>query len=80
MFRAPCASNKAIFYFRNFSINDWLTTQKQSLIGKYREVIRKKVIDQAQVEIALAGKHVADYTPEQLEIIVKDQVDKIIQK
>jgi hypothetical protein len=32
------------------------------------------------VDIALAGKHVTDYTPEQLEIIVKDQVDKIIQK
>lgn len=58
----------------------WLTTQKQSVIGKYRSVIREKAIDQAKVEIALAGKNVADYTPEQLEIIVKDQEDKIIQK
>lgn len=32
------------------------------------------------MEIALAGKNVTDYSADQLEIIVKDQEDKIIQK
>lgn len=61
-------------------MKQWLTDKKQSVLGKYRSVIREKAIDQAKVEIALAGKEVSDYTAEQLEIIVKDQEDKIIQK
>ena len=58
----------------------WLTERKQGVIEKYRSVIREKAIDQAKVEIALAGKEVTDYNAEQLEIIVKDQEDKIIKK
>ena len=58
----------------------WLTDKKQSVLDKYRSVIREKAIDQAKVEIALAGKEVTDYSAEQLEIIVKDQEDKIVQK
>jgi len=61
-------------------MKQWLTDKKQRVLGKYRSVIREKAIDQAKVEIALAGKEVTDYTAEQLEIIVKDQEDKIIQK
>ena len=51
----------------------WLTTRKEGIVDKYRAVIREK-------EIALAGKAVTDYNAEQLEIIVKDQEDKIVQK
>ena len=58
----------------------WLTEKKQGVIDKYRSVIREKAIDQAKVEIALAGKEITDYNAEQLEIIVKDQEDKILQK
>lgn len=58
----------------------WLTEKKQGVIDKYRSVIREKAIDQAKVEIALAGKEIIDYNAEQLEIIVKDQEDKILQK
>jgi hypothetical protein len=58
----------------------WLTTRKEGIVDKYRAVIREKAIDQAKVEIALAGKAVTDYNAEQLEIIVKDQEDKIVQK
>ena len=58
----------------------WLTTRKEGVVDKYRAVIREKAIDQAKVEIALAGKAVTDYNAEQLEIIVKDQEDKIVQK
>ena len=61
-------------------MKQWLTDKKQRVLGKYRSVIREKAIDQAKVEIALAGKEVTDYTAEQLEIIVKDQEDKIIQR
>ena len=61
-------------------MKQWLTDKKQRVLGKYRSVIREQAIDQAKVEIALAGKEVTDYTAEQLEIIVKDQEDKIIQR
>lgn len=58
----------------------WLSTKRQSIVDKYRSVIREKAIAAAKVEIALAGKDVADYTSDQLEIIVKDQEDKIVTK
>ena len=58
----------------------WLSEKKQGVLSKYRSVIREKAIDQAKVEIALAGKEVSDYNAEQLEIIVKAQEDKIIQR
>ena len=61
-------------------MKQWLTSKKEGILGKYRSVIREKAIEQAKVEIALAGKEVADYNAEQLEIIVKAQEDKIIQK
>ena len=62
------------------SMKNWMTEKRESVLQKYRSVLREKAIDQAKVEIALAGKDVTDYTAEQLEIIVKDQEDKIIQK
>ena len=61
-------------------MKQWLTSKKDGVLSKYRAVIREKAIDQAKVEIALAGKNVTDYSADQLEIIVKDQEDKIIQK
>ena len=61
-------------------MKQWLTEKKAGVLGKYRSVIREKAIEQAKVEIALAGKEVSDYNADQLEIIVKAQEDKIIQK
>lgn len=61
-------------------MKQWLTERKLTLIEKYSSVIREKAIEQAKVEIALAGKHITDYDEDQLEIIVKDQEDKIIRK
>jgi len=58
----------------------WLTTKKQNILDKYRSVIREKAIEAAKVEIALAGREVEDYTEDQLEIIVKAQEDKIVQR
>jgi hypothetical protein len=65
---------------REANMSTWLAERKDSLIGKYRSVIREKAIAQAKVEIALAGKYVTDYDQEQLEVIVKAQEDKIVQK
>ena len=67
-------------YDRDPRMKTWLTAKKQTVIDKYRSVIREKAIDQAKVEIALAGKAVTDYNAEQLEIIVKAQEEKIIQR
>ena len=61
-------------------MSNWLTSGKEKLADKYRSALREKAISQAKVEIALAGKKVADYDQEQLELIVKDQETKILQK
>ncbi|MDC1436125.1 hypothetical protein N8303_02580 [Gammaproteobacteria bacterium] len=61
-------------------MKNWLATRKQGLIGKYRLIIREKAIEQAKVEISLAGKKIQDYDQEQLEIIVKAEEDKIIRR
>ena len=61
-------------------MKNWLDTKKQKALNKYQAALREKAIEQAKVEIALAGKKVADYDQDQLEIIVKAQEDKILQK
>jgi hypothetical protein len=61
-------------------MGNWLTTGKTKLTDRYRNALREKAIAQAKVEIALAGKKVADYDQEQLELIVQDQETKILQK
>lgn len=61
-------------------MKNWLTTKKQGLISKYRLVIREKAIEQAKVEISLAGKKIEDYDQDQLEIIVKAEEDKILRR
>lgn len=61
-------------------MNKWLTTKKQGILVKYSSVIREKAIERAKVEIALAGKRITDYDEDQLEVIVKDQEDKILSK
>ena len=61
-------------------MSNWLTTTREKLGDRYRHALREKAIAQAKVEIALAGKKVTDYDHEQLELIVKDQESKILQK
>ncbi len=58
----------------------WITSKKLSIIEKYSAVIRDKAIEQAKVEIALVGKNISDYDQSQLEVIVKAQEVKIVQK
>jgi hypothetical protein len=59
---------------------NWFSQRKQSLQQRYRSALREKAIARAKVEIALAGKRVTDYDEDQLEIIVKAEEDKILEK
>jgi hypothetical protein len=59
---------------------NWLSRRKDSLKQLYRSALREKAIARAKVEIALAGKRVTDYDEDQLEIIVKAEEDKILEK
>ena len=58
-------------------MNNWISNTRQKALNRYQSALREKAIEQAKVEIALAGKHVSDYDHDQLEIIVKAQEDKI---
>ncbi len=61
-------------------MSNWLTTSKDKLTAKYRRTLREKAIAQAKIEIALAGKKIGDYDQEQLEVIVKAEETKVLQK
>lgn len=50
----------------------------QPLLSRYKKTIREKAIKHAKTRIVLAGKKPEDFTPEDLEIIVKEEEDKII--
>ena len=54
-----------------------MTNFKDKLIDKYRHKIREKAIVQAKKRIALSGKKVADFSPDELEFIVVDEEQKI---
>ncbi len=49
-----------------------------SIKGKYHERIREKAIGRAQTRIIIAGKSPEDFSEEELEIIVKEEEDKIL--
>jgi hypothetical protein len=78
--RSAMTDNTISKWHQEANMSTWLAERKNSLIEKYRSVIREKAIAQAKVEIAMAGKYVTDYDQEQLEVIVKAQEDKIVQK
>jgi hypothetical protein len=50
---------------------------KDNLIDKYRHKIREKAIVQAKKRIALSGKTVADYSQDELEVIVHEEEQKL---
>ena len=45
--------------------------------SKYRAYIREKAIDRARTRIVIAGNHPSKLSPQDLEIIVKEEEDKI---
>ena len=54
--------------------------RKDAVVDQYRMRIREKAIGNAKASIALLGKRVEDYDPDQLEIIVQKEEQEIIQK
>ena len=52
---------------------------KDSIIRRYAGTIREKAIARAKARIALSGRAPRDLTQDELEIIVKEEEDKIKQ-
>ena len=50
-----------------------------SISNKYRNFIRDKAIDRARTRIIVAGNDPRNFTPEDLEIVVKEEEDKLKQ-
>ena len=50
---------------------------KNKVRDKYSSGIRERAITQAKARIALSEKKFEDFTPDELEIIVKDEEDKV---
>lgn len=50
---------------------------KESMQDKYRSKIRERAITQAKARIALSDKKFEDFSEDELEIIVKDEEDKV---
>ncbi len=54
-----------------------VTQLKDSILDKYRSKIRERAITQAKARIALSSKPLEDFTEEELEIIVRDEEEKV---
>ncbi|NND69274.1 MAG: hypothetical protein HKN19_16910 [Halioglobus sp.] len=50
---------------------------KESVQDKYRGKIRERAITQAKARIALSERKFEDFSEDELEIIVKDEEDKV---
>lgn len=50
---------------------------RQKVGDKYRAKLREKAIERSKVRIALAGRKVADFEQAELEIIVKEEEEKL---
>lgn len=54
-----------------------LSGLKNSVAEKYRRKLREKAIERSKVRIALAGRKVEDLDHDELEIIVKEEEEKL---
>jgi hypothetical protein len=50
---------------------------KDGLVGRYRSKIRERAITQAKARIALSNRDFDDFTENELEIIVRDEEQKV---
>lgn len=48
-----------------------------SIPRKYRSFIREKAIKRATTRIVIAGRDPGDFSPEDLEVVVREEEDKI---
>jgi hypothetical protein len=51
--------------------------RKDALLTHYKDRIREGAIERAKVRIVLHGKSVSDYAEDDLEVIVKEEEDKL---
>lgn len=54
-----------------------ITNMKDRMLGKYQSKVRERAITQAKARIALSEKKLEDFSEDELEIIVKDEEDKV---
>ena len=54
-----------------------VTQLKDRILDKYRSKIRERAITQAKARIALSNRRLEDFTEEELEIVVRDEEDKV---
>ncbi|MDX1735508.1 MAG: hypothetical protein R3228_14130 [Halioglobus sp.] len=50
---------------------------RDGLVGKYESRIRERAITQAKARIALSERQFEDFSEDELEVIVKDEEDKV---
>ncbi|GAB5451762.1 MAG: hypothetical protein Hals2KO_20900 [Halioglobus sp.] len=50
---------------------------KNGVVGKYESRIRERAITQAKARIALSERQFEDFSEDELEVIVKDEEDKV---
>ena len=74
----------SVAYFMINSMNTGLSKIKKAnflsvIPNKYKSFIRNKAIDRARTRIIVAGNDPRNFTQEDLEIVVKEEEDKIKQ-
>jgi len=50
---------------------------RDGVVDRYRSKIRERAITQAKARIALSERQIGDFSEDELEIIVKDEEDKV---
>ncbi len=50
---------------------------RDGVVDKYRSKIRERAITQAKARIALSERQFEDFSEDELEVIVKDEEDKV---
>jgi hypothetical protein len=50
---------------------------KDGILEKYRSKIRERAIIQTKARIALSERKIEDFTEDELEVIVRDEEDKV---
>lgn len=58
-------------------IKSLVRNKKDALLARYKDRIRESAIERAKVRVVLQGKSVSGYTEDELEIIVKEEEDKL---
>lgn len=54
-----------------------LSAWKSRVTDKYRRKLREKAIERSKVRIALAGRKIEDFSQDELEIIVREEEEKL---